>query len=367
MTSSLSAARNALQTIRKDADKSNLNVTDGISLLSLKHHVLLSYLQSLVLVTSHRLVGNSLEGRSPPSEPFGTKERTARGNFPGDLVDSMIENRIVLEKAEVLESKMRYQIEKLVRLSDETSQKAEQAVVDDPLAFKPNPMALMQSNEEPADEGGASAEKYDPTEGDGIYRPPRLAPMPYVEKSKNKSRRERPPVPSALSNLIADPSKPYMETTSGLGGTPGLQSGRAQYLKRVKDFEEENFTRLVMKKSEARQRARDEEDLALGGDLGGGTSSRGRRRAGGLEDEFGDVLRSVSRVTGGRSQGDGYEELRQRGKKMDILSRSRGESRKRDADADDEVIDAPRMKKRSRFELETKVAKKKLAKRRPTN
>jgi len=227
-------------------------------------------------------------------------------------------------------------------------------------------MSLMQSNDEPpTGEGGY--QKYDPTEGDGIYRPPRLAPMPYVEKSKNKSRRERPPVPSALSNLAADPSRPYVESTSGLGGTPGLASGRAQYLKRVKEFEEENFTRIVMKKSEARQRARDEEDLALGGDLGGGTSSRGRRRAGGLEDEFGDVLKSVSRVTGGRSQGDGYEELRQRGKKMDVLSRSRGESRKRDAEADDVIIDAPRMKKRSRFELETKVAKKKLAKRRPGN
>jgi len=75
-------------------------------------------------------VGNSLEERSPPSEPFSVKERAARGNFPGDLIDSMIENRIVLEKVEVLESKMRYQIEKLVRLSDETAQKVDKAVTD---------------------------------------------------------------------------------------------------------------------------------------------------------------------------------------------------------------------------------------------
>ena len=40
----------------------------------------------------------------------------------GDLVDSMIEGRIVLEKINVLEGRMRYQIEKLVRAAEDTSQ-----------------------------------------------------------------------------------------------------------------------------------------------------------------------------------------------------------------------------------------------------
>lgn len=197
---------------------------------------------------------------------------------------------------------------------------------------------------------------------DGIYRPPRLAPVPYVEKSKNKERAKRAPVPSALATLAADPSQPFLESTTGLGGAPALGSGRAQYLKRVQEFEEDNFTRIVQKKSEAKRRQRDEEDLAMGGDLGGAGSRGGRRRAGGLEDEFGEVLRSVSRVTArdGRGQGDGYEELRQRGKKRDVLERSRA---RRDRESDDEPIDEPRARKRSRFEQETKVAKKKLSKR----
>lgn len=97
----------------------NLDVKDGISLLSLKHHLLLSYLQSLVLVAARRVVGDSLNERAPPVQPFVAESREARGNHPGDLVDSMIENRIVLEKVEVLEGKMRYQLEKLVRLADE--------------------------------------------------------------------------------------------------------------------------------------------------------------------------------------------------------------------------------------------------------
>jgi U3 small nucleolar ribonucleoprotein protein LCP5 len=232
-------------------------------------------------------------------------------------------------------------------------------VFKDPLAFKPNPQALLNNDADNREEvlGGKILDEA--TEGDGIYRPPRLAPMPYVEKSKKQSRRDRPPIPSALATLSADPSRPYEETTSGLGGVPSLASGRAKYLKRLQDYEEENFTRLVMKKSDAKRRAQDEEDLALGGDLGGGSGRR--NRAGGLEDEFGDILRSVSRVSGGRGQGDGYDELRKKGKKLAVLDRSR---QKRDVAQVDGDNEAPRLKKRSRFELETKGAKRKLKQKR---
>lgn len=74
-------------------------------------------MQSLVLVHSHRLLGHSLTTRSPPLEPFTSPERGRRGADAGDLVDSMVEGRIVLEKIKLLESKMRYQIEKLVQLA----------------------------------------------------------------------------------------------------------------------------------------------------------------------------------------------------------------------------------------------------------
>jgi U3 small nucleolar ribonucleoprotein protein LCP5 len=122
------------------------------------------------------------------------------------------------------------------------------------------------------------------------------------------------------------------------------------------EFEEENFTRLVMKKRDARQRRRDEEDVALGGVPSAARS--GRRRGGGLEDEFGDVLRSVSRSrTSG--VGDGYEDLRERGRKANVLERSR----KRDMGAleGDGADEGPKLRKRSRFEREAKVARKKIS------
>ena len=126
-----------------------------------------------------------------------------------------------------------------------------------------------------------------------------------------------------------------------------------------------------MKKSDARRRIRDEEDLALGGDLSAaaGKGGRARARAGGLEDEFGDVLKSIGRgaggVVGGKVVGDGYDELRRRGKKQDVLARSRRSDgiRKRGGESVEEDEGPGRSKKRTRFELDAKAAKKRLSKR----
>ncbi|KAG5340327.1 hypothetical protein C0989_002138 [Termitomyces sp. Mn162] len=278
----------------------------------------------------------------------------------------MIEGRVVLEKIRVLETRMRYQIEKLVRVAEEPETTAN---LEDPLAFRPNPNNLWANDEENDDTVNESVhndhsqqDKHGIFDADAIYRPPRVAPAPYTEKSRSQRRKERPPLPSALASLSSDVSRPHVESTSGLGSIPSLASGRAAYLKRLNEFEEENFSRVVMKKSDARRRARDEADIALGGSLTGG-GGKHRRRAGGLEDEFGDVLRSVARVNFGGlggPGGDGYDELRQQSKKVDYLQRSRQGGQKRIHTAEEESVEHGR--KRSRFEVEAKNVKKKLKK-----
>jgi len=70
-------------------------------------------------MTAHRLLGHSLKSRTGPAASFVAAERTARGVEAGGLLDTIIEDRLVLEKVKQLESKMRYQIEKLVRLAEE--------------------------------------------------------------------------------------------------------------------------------------------------------------------------------------------------------------------------------------------------------
>jgi U3 small nucleolar ribonucleoprotein protein LCP5 len=331
---------------------------------------MLSYLTSLTLLSASRALGASVFDRTHPSEPFSDSARGSRGDRAGDLVDSMVEGRVVLDKIKPLEGRMRYQIEKLVRLAQEAPTNTDD-ITDgtqtlvlvsasclcyllDPLAFRPNPQALMDDDSD-GDEGpGGEKEPKQPE--DGIYRPPQLAPMPYNETSGREKKERRKPVPAALASLAhLDPTRPYAEGTSGLGAAPAanmeLATGRMRELKRMTEFEEENFTRLVMKKKDARQRRRDEEDMALGGVP---SVARSGRRRGGLEDEFGDILRSVGRTTRG-AVGDGYEELRQRGRKEGVLERSR----KRGGD-DDAEVEGPKVRKKGRFDREAKAMKKRI-------
>ncbi|KAJ7771631.1 hypothetical protein B0H16DRAFT_1660643 [Mycena metata] len=366
ITTSLAATRTTLASLRAQ-ESSALAPAEGISLLGLKAPLLLSYLQSLLLLTTHRALGHTYTSREPPPQPFSSVSRGARGTEGGDVVDALVEGRVVLEKVRALEGRMRYQIEKLVRAATAPENDAAGGAVDDPLAFRPNPANL-------ANDGEASdvsdAEIYNPYErrggrgdeedqGDGIYRPPRLAPVPYtgaLPATKGKRTRAAP-IPSALRSL-ADPLLPHAESTSGLGNTKGAGQGsaRAAHLRRLQEFEEENFGRVVLGKGAARARARDEEDLALGAELGAARGGGRNRRRGGLEDEFGDVLRSVDRVGVRGGTGDGYDELRRGGKKKGVLERARANVRVRE-EPEEEV---GRVRKKSRFEQDTKVAKRRI-------
>lgn len=93
---------------------------------------MLSYCQALVLLSAHRVLGHTLNDRTSSTQQstFSSAERSPRGSQAGDLVDSMIENRTVLEKVKALESKMRYQIEKLIRLAEESPDDAGKNIVN---------------------------------------------------------------------------------------------------------------------------------------------------------------------------------------------------------------------------------------------
>ncbi|KAL4253992.1 hypothetical protein ABKN59_003054 [Abortiporus biennis] len=345
--SSMAAMREVVKTTQQKADQGEFDFTDGISLLSLKCNVMLQYLQNLVLLCAHRVKGNPLTERTRPTEPFSDPERGPRGSAAGDRIDALLEEKVILQKIRAMEGKMKYQIEKLIKAAQEPVEGRD--VTNDPLAFRPNPAALLDQESGSDDEGAQEEEAKDTA--DGIYRPPKIAPMPYTETRKDKKDR-RGPLPSALTSLAQmDLSMPHIESTSGLGSTPALMSKRAKELQRMNEFEEENMTRLIMKKKDAKRRIQDEADIALGGTGGGGLGRRGR--GGGLEDEFGDILRSVGRSRSGVI-GDGYEELRQKGKKANILARSRDRSAD---DADESMEDGPRQRKRSRFDLAVKSAK----------
>lgn len=200
-------------------------------------------------------------------------------------------------------------------------------------------------NEEDGHDGRRRDRNDDEPSRDGVYRPPQIAPVPYDEDGKRKKRRDGP-LPSALASLANyNPSNPYMESTSGLGNDASVVTGRQRELASMTRFEEEHMTRMVMSKAEMRRRQRDEQDIAFGGT--GNTGKFGH--AGDFEGEFADILKTIDRSRASKV-GDGYDTLREKGKKGSVLERSRGRMRAMEnLDFGDDGEDS-RWKKKARLE-----------------
>ncbi|PWN89524.1 hypothetical protein FA10DRAFT_280513 [Acaromyces ingoldii] len=301
---------------------SQSGATGGHSLLGLKNLTMVSYLHHLILLCSLQLSGPSASEKSSLSERRG------------DIVDNLIRQRLVLEKMRPMEARIKGHIEGLLRAATSSSANAqdrqnnddegEGAADVDPLSFRPNLASFDQGPSSQPDRRSKTKKDSRPSrnaetdDSDGIYRPPRLAPVAYDEnyKSKRKGAKERPTKRSAA--LLADLSSslsanPYEMSSSGVGvgssGREGNSSSRAKALARMQAYEEDNFTRLAQSKKDAKRRRRDEEDVALGG---AGLSSKRGRVGAGLEEEFGDLLR-------GSSRGGSFEGARRKG----ALQRSR--------------------------------------------
>ncbi len=113
--------------ISSRAEEGQLDFKEGISLLTLKCNIMVQYLQSLVLLSAHRILGNSMDDRSPPVEPFSDPNRGPRGTGGGDMVDAATESRLVLEQIMLMEDKMKHQIDKLIQAAKEEPESSEKA------------------------------------------------------------------------------------------------------------------------------------------------------------------------------------------------------------------------------------------------
>lgn len=302
-----------VEKLQKASEENDLEFPDGLSLLTVKVDALLAYMHHMALLCAHRASGKSLGD--------ATGEAYVRG---------LVSLRLMLEKMRPMETRIKYQIEKLMRAASTAEQApaaAEGEEEIDPLAFRPNPAALAAAKPQAAE---------DEEEESGAYRPPKVAPVlfdPDARPSRKDRKSERQPSRNAalLADLSAGMSaNPYETTTAGVGsggalGTAG--SSRARALKRMEEFEEDNYKRLSMSKKDAKRRRRDEQDVALGGL---GLSAKGDRIGGGVEEEFGDLLRGSEREA--RRGSGAYDVLQQRSKRPSTLARAQSKGGARDGD-----------------------------------
>ncbi|OCF59790.1 U3 small nucleolar ribonucleoprotein LCP5 [Kwoniella mangroviensis CBS 10435] len=332
-----------LATKVKNNDDS-LDFTNGLSLLLLRPQMLLSSLQNLIILLSLRLIDPSLpfptsdeiQSTISLSTPF-TAPRSHKdiakgsvGSMMSELSGELMLGQEVMDKVRGMESKLEYQIKKLIGLAESSEKKVTQDdVEEDPLSFRPNPSAIVSSREPTTSSSSTKPSKYaaasDEEDGSSsqIYRPPRVAAVPYLENGTSRSeRKERQrQAPALLSEFAASiDSAPILESTSGLSVRPvsnkatnSVSAKRAEELKRIQEFEESNMTRLVTSKKEAKRRRDDEAALAMGFGIGSG---RGRRGRNGLDAELEGVLGD----RGSKGVWDGVGKLGHRG---DTLQRGK--------------------------------------------
>lgn len=114
--------------------KGKLRTSNGVSLLEVKVHSLLSYITNIGFYLMLKLHGRSVGGHP--------------------VIDRLVELRIILEKIKPLEQKLKYQIDKLVKAAStmqdgkDDEDAATSLAAHDPLKFKPNPMAMQTKPEE---------------------------------------------------------------------------------------------------------------------------------------------------------------------------------------------------------------------------
>jgi hypothetical protein len=236
---------------------------DGLDFLAVKNSLLLSYLIDMANHFSQSLQGNS-----------GSIER-------------LTEMKIALEKIRPLEKKMRYQLDKLLS-SENSTTFATAGEQQDPLSFRPNPESLHEddkglsseddsdddsddSNAEVDDDLAAAratlklaGDKKDRKDvGDGVYRAPRMAAVPYpsdgvdaVEKQQRLNKKLRT---TELARTLRDmySEAPEQEDMHG-GAEYGKQREAARRLTEMDNektrFEEENMIRLTTSRKHKKER-----------------------------------------------------------------------------------------------------------------
>lgn len=317
-----------------DVSENAFAYPEGISLLTVKNDAMLDYLHHVVAVCISKVSGRSLNSSTRSSSSVSDASHSS-----ADLVQNLVKLRLMLEKLRPLENRLKYQMDKLLRSAadadkevllgrakpESTKDKKSKSsrdgnddddASDDDLAFRPNPSAFMldkarqlarsSKSKDRRGKPGRDSDSDAESEEDGgktaVYRPPKLVPMSYDPDARNGRKDSRSSITrnsALLSDLTAGmSSNPYEASSAGVGvGGRGRlatnTSARAKALARMEEFEEENFTRLVMSKKDSRKRRRDEADVALGG-AGLSSGRDGRRRiGGGMEEEFGDLLRGA--------------------------------------------------------------------------
>ncbi|KAH7642365.1 hypothetical protein DERF_003465 [Dermatophagoides farinae] len=212
-----------------------LSSESGISLFDLKNRIFVNYLIDLTGIVKHRLLGENNDK---------TRER-------------LVEERVVLEKIQPLEEKLKYQVDNLMKTMSSNRMQIE----NNPLNARPTfSFDIEDENESETDqtkedENEKDSSKEPQVDKNKVYVPPRLAQMKYEDEQERKARNlERAKKRAMNCSIINELRKEFDDAPEEeYDGLINRKSGIGKFLNRKKKYEEEHFIRLNLTKKQKAQ------------------------------------------------------------------------------------------------------------------
>jgi len=244
--------RDKINSLRNEADVHELDTEndgvtshdgeEGIGLLHLKNLEMANYMSNCLYLALRKTHGKSIAGDK--------------------AVERIVENRTVLEKLRPMEKKLKYQIDKYIRLADNAD-----ASENDPLHFKPNLASLAAgSDDEDGDADSDDNEGGDKRSGDGDSSKkyvvpkhvPALCPDDEVARADAEREGETRAKKQKLSRAIMeDLKRQYLDTPEEeFNHSDHLKAKQLADMRERTRYEEDNYMRLpaLSKKEKHRHR-----------------------------------------------------------------------------------------------------------------
>jgi len=243
-------AKAIIDSLNKKVGNADFETKDGLSFLELKNHVMLDYMANLTYVMLRKCSGKSINGEK--------------------AIERICEDRTVLEKMKPTEKKLRYQIDKALKIAE-----SGQMSSNDPLNFRPNLSALKNegSDDDDADSDDESGDEATTSKTNkvGKYVPPKNVPAfdagdkETLERNEEEQNKKRSLSKSIMEDLRRQHSDMPDEEHSNVHDTM-----RAQQIAKMKEriqYEEDNFMRLPLTKKDKHKRNQMTTDGRLGDEL----------------------------------------------------------------------------------------------------
>jgi len=217
---SISGVTNLQKTISDSATSRE----HGLSFLEMKCHLFLEYLINITYSMLLKLDGKPISGEA--------------------CIEHLVEIRTVLSKIKPIEKKLKYQVDKLVKMSSDNGQASEQNA----LSYKPNFENMVGKDE------GEEEEEEEEEDKSAVYVPPKLTAVPYEgdKLSREERKLEKARKRNLNSNLLADIREEFGDEPEEI--SDGRNRSLHRKMKEREDerqkYEEDNLVRLTMTKKD---------------------------------------------------------------------------------------------------------------------